>query len=90
MMARLSATPTGPRNGIERRIFQPGCRRACVIVAAFAFGRSSCSTSSFGEQRLGPHAGAALLETRQPFFARGLPIARCAGRLDAPRPGTAL
>ena len=37
---------TGPRNGIERSTFQPGCRRAATIIAAFAFGLSSSSTSS--------------------------------------------
>jgi len=32
-MARISATRTGPRNGIERRTFQPGWRQASAITA---------------------------------------------------------
>ena len=47
MMASRYATRTGPRNGIVRRTFHPGCRRAAAIMAAFAFGRSSSSTSSW-------------------------------------------
>ena len=46
MIASSSATRTGPKNGIERSTFHPGCRRASAIMSALAFGRSSSSESS--------------------------------------------
>jgi hypothetical protein len=46
MMAMISATRTGPRKGIDRRVFQPGCRRAAPIIAALALRRSSSRMSN--------------------------------------------